>query len=95
MVAPAWTNRVECTIAAASCNLKNGLSNGNSIHAFTILYNDTLVPPQNIQLPVPMPAGSLVVVAVSLTYFVSRKRKLVATDNIAFMPSGIVGAMYV
>jgi hypothetical protein len=50
---------------------------------------------QNIQLPVSMPAGSLVVVAVSLTYFVSRKRKLVATDNIAFMPSGIVGAMYV
>jgi hypothetical protein len=41
-----------------------------------------------------MPA-SLVVVAVSLTYFVSKKSKQVATDNSAFMPSGIVAGMYV
>ena len=95
IAAPAWTNGIECTIAAASCNLKNSLTNGNSVQAFTIPYNDTLVPAQNIQLPVRMPAGSLVVVAVSLTYFVSKKRRQVATDNIAFMPSGIVAAMYV
>jgi len=42
-----------------------------------------------------MPAGSLIIVAVFLTYFVSKKSKQVATDNIAFMPSGIVAAMYV
>ena len=95
IAAPAWTNRVECTIAAASCTLKNSLTNGNSVHAFSIPYNDLEIPAQNIQLPVPMPAGSLVVVAVSLTYIVSKKRKLVPTDNIAFMPSGIVAAMYV
>jgi hypothetical protein len=95
IAAPAWTNRVECTIAAASCDLKNSLGNGNSIHAFTIPYNDTPVPGQNIQLTIPMPAGSLVLVAVSLTYFVSKKSKQVATDNIAFIPSGIVAAMYV
>jgi hypothetical protein len=95
IAAPAWTNRIECTIAAASCNLKNSLTNGNSLQAFTIPYNDTLVPAQNIQLPVPLPAGSLVIVAVSLTYFVSKKRRQVPTGNIAFMPSGIVAAMYV
>jgi hypothetical protein len=94
MAAPAWTNRVECTLAAASCNLKNRLANGNSIQAFTIPYNDTPVPEQNIQMAVPMPAGSLVIVAVSLTCFVSKKRKQVATGNIAFMPSGVVAAMY-
>jgi hypothetical protein len=33
--------------------------------------------------------------AVSLTYFIYKKRKQVPTDNIAFMPSGIVAAMYV
>lgn len=95
IAAPAWTNRVECTIGAASCDLKNGVGKGNSIQAFTIPYDDWLVPEQNIQLPVPMPAGSLVVVAVSLTYFVSKKRNLVPTENIAFMPSGMVAAMYV
>jgi hypothetical protein len=95
IAAPAWTNRVECIIAAASCDLKNSVGNGNSLHAITIPYNDTPLPVQNIELPVPMPAGSLVVVAVSLTYFVSKKSKQVATDNIAFMPAGIVAAMYV
>jgi hypothetical protein len=95
IAAPARTNRVECTIAAASCNLKNSVGNGNSIYAFTIPYNNTPLPAQNIELPVPMPAGSVVVVAVSLTYFVSKKSKQVATDNIAFMPSAIVAAMYV
>lgn len=93
--APAWTNRIEGTIVAASCNLKNSLSNGNSVQAFSIPYNNTWVPVQNIQLPVPMPVGSLVIVAVSLTYIVSKKRRQVPTDNIAFRPSGIVGAMYV
>jgi len=42
-----------------------------------------------------MPAGSLIIGAVFLTYFVSKKSKQVATDNIAFMPSGIVATMYV
>jgi len=54
-----------------------------------------MVPAQNIQLPIAMPAGSLVVVAVSLTYFVSKKGKHVPTDQVAFMPSGIVATMYV
>jgi hypothetical protein len=53
------------------------------------------MPAQNIQLPVAMPAGSLVVVAVSLTYFVSKKGKQVPTENSAFMPSGVVAAIYV
>ena len=89
IAAPAWTKRVECIIAAASCDLRNGVGNGKSIHAFTIPYNDTPLPVQNIELPVSMPAGSLIVVAVSLTYFVSKKSKQVATDNIGFMPWGL------
>jgi hypothetical protein len=35
------------------------------------------------------------VIAVSLTYFVSKKGKQVPTGQTAFMPSGIVAAMYV
>jgi len=57
--------------------------------------NCPMVPAQNILLPIAMPLGSLVVVAVSLTYFVSKKGKHVPTDQVAFMPSGIVAAMYV
>jgi hypothetical protein len=95
IAAPAWTKYIDCTIVAASCTLKNSLTNGNSIHAFSIPFNDTKMPAQNIQLPVAMPAGSLVVVAVSLTYFVSKKGKQVPTENSAFMPSGVVAAIYV
>ena len=57
--------------------------------------NCPMVPAQNILLPIAMPLSSLVVVAVSLTYFVSKKGKHVPTDQVAFMPSGIVAAMYV
>ena len=95
IAAPAWTNVVECTVAAASCSLENSGTNGNSIHAFSIPFNDAEIAAQNILLPVSMPAGSLVVVAVSLRYMVSKKRKQVPTDQIAFMPSGIVDARYV
>lgn len=95
MAAPAWTKTVECTVAAASCSLKGGIPDGNSLHAFTILYNDTEMAAQIIPLPIAMPRGSLVVVAVSLTYFVTKKGKPTATGNVAFMPSGVVAAMYV
>ena len=95
MAAPAWTKHVECTVAAASCNLKDSTGNGNSVHGFTIPYNDTEHPAQTLQLPVAMPPGSLVVVAVSLTYYITKKGKQMATDNVAFMPAGIVEAMYV
>lgn len=95
LAAPAWTHVVECTIAAASCTLKNSIPNGNCLNAFSIPYNDTEIPAQIINLPIVMPPGSLVMVAVSLTCIVSKKRSKVPTNNIAFMPSGIVTAMYV
>src|SRR5690242_570130 len=79
IAAPAWTKRVECTVAAASCILKAKTANGNSIHAFSIPYDNLEIPAQDIQLLVPMPTGSLVVMAVSLTYYVSKKGKQVPT----------------
>ena len=93
--APAWTHTVECTIAAAACTLQNTITNGNTTNAFSIPYNSTEIPAQTIDLPLSMPPGSLVVVVVSLTCIVSKKNKLVPTDNIAFMPAGIIAAMYV
>ena len=95
IAAPAWTKRVECTVAAASCILKEKTANGSSIHAFSIPYDNLEIPAQDIQLLVPMPTGSLVVMAVSLTYYVSKKGKQVPTEQVAFMPSGVVEAMYV
>ena len=93
--APAWTNRVECTVVAASCSLQNIVTNAKDTHSFSIRYNEEPIAAQNIRFTVDMRAGSLVVVAVSLTYFVSKNRGQVPTDKIAFMPSGIVAAMYV
>jgi hypothetical protein len=75
--------------------IKNKVATGSSVHAFTIPYDDIEIPAQNIQLPFPTPAGSLVMVAVSLTYYVFNKRELAPTNQVAFMPSAIVGAMYV
>ena len=95
MAAPAWTKHVECTVAAASCNCKDSIGNGSSVHVFTIPYNKRENAAQTIQLPVAMPPGSLVVAAVSLTYYVTKNGKQMATDNVAFMPAGIVEAMYV
>jgi len=78
-----------------SCTLQNSIANGNAVHAFTIPYNDTVIPVQTINLQVSMPGGSLVATVVSLTYIVSKKGSRVPTNNIAFMPSDIIAAMYV
>ncbi len=95
IAAPALTNEIECTVAAASCTLKNSIANGKCVHSFSIPFNDIEIPAQTINLPVAMPPGSLVVTAVSLSCFVSKKGKQAPSNNIAFMPSGIVAAMFV
>jgi hypothetical protein len=94
ITAPAWTHTIECTIAAASCDLKNKLPNGQVVHAFTIPYNNVVIPAQKIILPLVIPPGSLIVTAVSLIYIVSKKGNQVPTGNIAFMPSDIIAAPF-
>jgi hypothetical protein len=95
MAAPTGTLSVTCNLAAASCTLKNSVPNGNAIHSFSIPYTSEEMRARIIDLPVPMPAGSLVVVALSLTCLVAGKTKTAPSANIAFRPSGIVGSMYV
>src|SRR5690242_13364661 len=85
IAAPAWTSRADCTVVAASCNL-NTIANGNCVQTFSIPYDAEPVPAQDIPLHIATPAGSLVVIAVSLTYFVSKKGKQVPTGQTAFMP---------
>ena len=92
--APAWTNKVTVTIAAASCLLTSSVTNGNDVNTFTIPYCEAYTPEHTIDLSLPMPPGSLVVVAVSLAFFISKKGKEIPTDKTAFMPAGIVTALY-
>lgn len=94
IAAPAGTVSVTCTVAAASCTLRNSLSNGDYCCSFNIPYTTEEMPARIVDLPVAMPAGSLVVVAVSLTCMVAGKNKTVPSGNIAFRAAGVVGAMY-
>ncbi len=91
IAAPARTTSVNCVVVAASCTLQNAVSNGSSEYAFTIPYTNEEIPGQIINLPLDMPQGSLIIVAVSLTCNVAKANYY----NSAFMPSGIIAAMYV
>jgi hypothetical protein len=93
--APASTVSIECTITVASCTLENGEENGSFTKSFSIPYTDDEIPGQVQSFPLAMPAGSLVVAAVALQYNVIKNGIIKPTANAAFMPSGVIKALYV
>ena len=92
--APANTVSVTCRISAAGCNINNGAATGSCNTSLNFDYNDKEVPAQIVSLPLEMPAGSLVITAISLEYKYIKNGHLQKTANKAFMPAGIVSAMY-
>ena len=92
--APANTVSVKCNISAAGCNVKNSVATGGYSTSLLFDFNDTLVPEQIISLSLPTAAGSMVVTAISLEYNFVKNGHLRKTVNKAFMPAGIVSAMY-
>lgn len=95
IIAPAGTISIECIITAASCTLQSSLPNGNIIHSFSVPYNDKNFPAHTAKLSLPMPVGSLIIVAVSLNFIVSENGKAIHKADIEYLPSGIVASMYV
>jgi hypothetical protein len=94
IVAPANTESVVLKISAGSCNPEMGMATGNDSAELSINYDSKQVAAQMLLLKFPMPKGSLVVTGASLQYTVSKKNNPQLNTNKAFMPAGIVAAMY-
>jgi len=92
--APAGTVSVKCNIAVAGCNVETGIATGGISTSIVYEYNETEVAERIVPLPVNTTAGSLVVTAISLEYNFIKNGHLEKTKNKAFMPSGVVSAMY-
>jgi hypothetical protein len=93
--APAGTVSVKCHIATGGYDLKNGGETGGFSTSLNFNYNDEPVPEQIISLPTPTPSQSLIVTGVSLEYYFNKNGHLQKSTNKAFMPAGMVKAMYV
>jgi hypothetical protein len=92
--APAGTVTVKCNIAATACNVDKGTTAGGFSTALHFNFNGDKVPEQVVSMPLPASRGNLLVTAVSLEYFSVKdglEKKIV---NKAFMPAGMVSAMY-
>ncbi|MGN6531292.1 MAG: hypothetical protein ACTHK0_06035 [Ginsengibacter sp.] len=94
ILAPAGTVTVKCHIATGGYDLKHGGATGGFSTSLKFIYNNEPVAEQIISLPTPTPSGSLIVTAVSLEYFFNKNSNLQKSMNKAFMPAGIVKAMY-
>ena len=92
--APAGTIKVKCIIAATSSKVGNAITAGGFSTSLEFDLNDKEVPEQLISLPLPTTAGNLVVTAISLEYFSFKNGLLQRTANKAFMPAGVVSAIY-
>ncbi len=92
--APAGTVFVKCIIAAAACDVKNGIATGGFSTSLEFNYNEEEVPEQMVSLPLPTPAGSLAVTAILLEYYSAKNGQPQKIANKAFMPAGMVNAKY-
>ena len=92
--APAGTIAVKCHIAIAGCEIETGIATGGFSTSILFDYNEVEVPEQKVNLPVPTTSGSLVVTAIFLEYNSLKNGHLEKTKNKAFMPAGMVSAMY-
>ena len=91
IAAPAHTVLIECTITTGGSLLMDDAPTGNHTVTITIPYNNIPVDEQVITLPVPCPAGTLLVTAVALRY------QLVDgsyCNKPAFLPASVIDARY-
>ncbi|RNI36706.1 hypothetical protein EFY79_10290 [Hanamia caeni] len=94
IVAPAGTVLVKCHIATGGCDLKIGRETGGFSTSLNFNYNQEPVSEQIISLPTPTLSQTLIVAGVSLEYYFNKNGHLQKSMNKAFMPAGIVKAMY-
>jgi hypothetical protein len=93
--APAHTVSVTCKIIVAVLETRRGFSPGSSSYEWVMDYNSPKLPAQTISMNLPAAKGSLVVMGLSLAYQVIKNGEVQDNMNKAFMPAGIVDAMYI
>ena len=93
--APAGTVSVTCHIAAGGFDRATGIATAGYATSLHFEYNDTQIPAQVVALHIPIPRGSVIVTGIFLQYNMIKNGREVATNKQAFMPAGIVSAMYV
>ncbi len=93
--APAHTVSVICKISVGACDTEIGYAIGIASTELVFEYNSTTIPAQTISLKLPTPKGSLIATGMSLSYKISKDRYTQDNTNKAFMPAGIVSAIYV
>jgi hypothetical protein len=92
---PAGTVSVNCLIAAASCGVNSKTFCGSAKTSFSFDQNQNKIPANSILLEIPSPKDSLLIVAAALKYMVKVNGKIKQTVNKKFMPSAIVGVLYI
>jgi hypothetical protein len=92
--APAGTETIECRIGAASCSLAD--SSLEEVFYTSILFSMDKheVAAQQIPLPVPVEAGHIVLVVLSMIYNINKNGKLMEKMEPAFRPADVISAMY-
>ena len=92
--APAGTVTVKCNIAATAYTIEKGIIAGGFSTVLNVNLKDAEVPEQVVSLPLPASTGNLVVTAISLEYFSVKNGYPQKIVKKAFMPAGVVSAMY-
>ena len=92
--APAGTQRVKCYLAVAACDVHTGQPKGGFSTSLDFNYDAAGFPQQRIPVAIDTAAGNLVLTAVSLEYFSVNNGFLQKIAKKAFMPSGVVSAIY-
>jgi len=92
--APAGTVMLELVIAVSACMLKTGIPIGGGVQRIQVPYNENMIPAQSLQFKIPLPAGSLVITAAWLQYFVLKNNRISRSENPAYMPAGVINARY-
>jgi hypothetical protein len=95
IASPAGTISVICMIAAAGCGVNSKTFTGSAKMSFSVDQKQKEIPAQSILLEIPTPKDSILIVAASLKYMVSVNGKIKQTVNKKFMPSGVLGVLYI
>lgn len=90
--APAHTKFVEWKIMAAACSVKDAVAVCDYATGLMMPYDDTMIPPQAIPLPLPAADDNLKVVAIALQYHAMKKGMAELANDLRWLPSGIVWA---
>jgi hypothetical protein len=94
IVAPTGLVFIWCKIATGVCDITTGKTMGRFSTELVFEYNSKIIAAQIISMNLPTPKGSLIVIGASLTYQIFKNGDTTHNTHKAYMPAGIVHALY-